>query len=272
MPGSTVTTMPAASGSPCTPAQSRRLVDLETDAVTGAVTEVRRRSRPRSITSRAAASTSRPFDAGAHGRQTGTLRLQHDVVDEPPFVADIAGGEGARNVAAVARRRARRCRSPRARRRRCAAGAGDRRAPWAPCSPAATIVSNDGPSAPSSRSSTRICQATSSSVRPTRPVAATSSSASSAMAAARRTAAISSASFTRRRRRRCDRPRRAGAHGGRRRSRRCAGVAQGVALDSRGRAVGASVGPPTAASLVAPADPRSSPARTPRLSSCTCAQ
>ena len=43
-----------------------------------------------------------PVSAGAHGGEAGELRLEDDVVDAAQLVRRLAGGEGARDVAAVA--------------------------------------------------------------------------------------------------------------------------------------------------------------------------
>ena len=54
------------------------------------------------MTPRATASTSRPVRPGPHRRQTGELRREDDVVDAAQLLVELAGRQGARDVAAVA--------------------------------------------------------------------------------------------------------------------------------------------------------------------------
>ena len=81
MPGSTVQTMPGASLSPRHAAEAGRLVDLEPDAVTGAVAELLAVAGRRDHGARGRVDVVAAVGAGAHGGKAGELGLEHDVVE-----------------------------------------------------------------------------------------------------------------------------------------------------------------------------------------------
>ena len=138
--------MPASSRSPRVRPSDGGLVDLEADAVSRAVPEALAVAGRLDHGARRRVDVVAAVSAGAHGGEAGELRLEDDVVDAAQLCAELPGGEGARDVAAVP----------------VDAGAGvdDHELPaamtrspgtacaWAPWSPAATMAAKASPSAP----------------------------------------------------------------------------------------------------------------------------
>jgi len=77
-------------------------VDLETDAVAGAVAEAFAVAGRRDHGARGRVDVVTAVRAGTYGGHAGELRLEDDVVDPPVRPRDATGGERARDVGAVA--------------------------------------------------------------------------------------------------------------------------------------------------------------------------
>ena len=167
MPGSTVTTLPAASvsldsresrGASCTssptpwprPWPNSSPKPAAVDHVARGRVDLRAGRRPR-----------------ATAVEPGELRLEADVVGVAQLVRQRPGRERARAVGAVAVELGARVDDDASRRPR-PSGRSGRACGCAPFGPAATIVSNAGASAPSSWKSSSSRQASSRSVRPTK--------------------------------------------------------------------------------------------------------
>ena len=84
------------------PTERRRLVYLEADAVTGAVTEALAVAGRDDDGARGLVDVTAPVGTGTHGGQTGELRLENGLVDGALRRRDAAGRERTRDVGAIA--------------------------------------------------------------------------------------------------------------------------------------------------------------------------